>query len=146
MKNVAYTAFRLLVPLVAAIQPMASHATTYTYAGSGSTGVDPLSSTWTAGPNPFGFPTFVEPLQNNEFPTFKGGEGLTYATSLVFTYTGSDPQEFNDLLGSGLTHVATPNGAQWDTTYLSPNLGRVFGGRRRSARYRRYVQPAGCLH
>ena len=109
----------LLLCLLA--MPMAAQAASFTYTGSGSSGTDPLSGGWTAGPNTFGFPTFVEPLVNNEFPTFKGGNGLDYATSVVFTYTGSDPQDFNMLLGSGLTHVASPQGSTWDTTYLSPN-------------------------
>jgi hypothetical protein len=51
---------------------------------------------------------------------FKGGDGLADATSFTFTYTGSTANGFNMDLGSGLTHVQTPEGVQWNTTYISP--------------------------
>ena len=102
---------RIVVACSAILMPLAAQATDFTYAGSGSAGTDPASSNWTFGPNEFGFYTLVEPLQNNEFPTFKGAPGLDHATSLLFTYTGSVPDGFNMLLGSGVTHVASPQGS-----------------------------------
>ena len=102
------------------VAPLAAHATDFTFTGSGLSGTDPLGSGWTAGPNEFGFSTFVEPLTDNGFPTFKGGDGLADATSLTFTYTGTVPNGFNMELGSGLTHIASPQGTQWITTFLSP--------------------------
>ena len=102
------------------VAPLAAHATDFTFTGSGLSGTDPLGSGWTAGPNEFGFSTFVEPLTDNGFPTFKGGDGLADATSLTFTYTGTVPNGFNMELGSGLTHIASPQGTSWITTFLSP--------------------------
>jgi hypothetical protein len=108
-------------PLTAA--PLAAQAATasVTFTGSGTSGTDPLSGEWTAGPNDFGFSTFLEPpLDTGDMQVFQGGDGLADATSFTFTYTGTIKNAFNLDLGSGLTHVETPEGVQWITTYLSP--------------------------
>lgn len=101
--------------------PLAAHAASVTFTGSGTSGTDPLAGEWTAGPNDFGFSTFLEPsLNTGDMQVFNGGDGLADATSFTFTYTGSTANGFNMDLGSGLTHVASPEGTQWNTTYLSP--------------------------
>jgi hypothetical protein len=113
-------ALAAVLPLAIGAAPLA-HAASFTFTGSGASGMDPLAGEWTAGPNEFGFSTFLEPpLGTGDMQVFNGGDGLAFATSLTFTYTGATPNGFNMELGSGLAHVAFPQGDQWNTTFLSP--------------------------
>jgi hypothetical protein len=115
------TAMAALLLVAAPVAAHAAAAATFTFIGSGVSGSDPLAGAWTAGPNDFGFSTFLEPpLDTGDMQVFQGGDGLADATSFTFTYTGATSNPFNMNLGSGLTHVAFPEGDQWTTTYLSP--------------------------
>jgi hypothetical protein len=117
------SAFLAALPLALAAAPLAAHATDFTFTGTGSSGDDPLGGTWEAGPNTFGLPQFDEPLVNNEFPAFVAGDGLNFATSFTFTLTGGG-EGFDMLRGAGITHVASPQGTSWTTTFLSPTSVR----------------------
>jgi hypothetical protein len=120
VKNKALLA---VLPLVLLAAPIAAHATSFTFTGAGSSGDDPLGGTWEAGPNTFGLPQFDEPLANNQFPTFVAGDGLNFATSFTFTLTGGG-EGFDMSRGAGIAHVASPQGTQWVTTFLSPTSVR----------------------
>ena len=117
------SALLAVLPLGLLAAPLAAHATDFTFTGAGSTGADPLGGNWEAGPNTFGLPQFDEPLVNNAFPEFAAGGGLAFATSLTFTFTGGN-EGFDMLRGAGLTHVASPQGTGWTTTFLSPTSVR----------------------
>ena len=112
-----------VLPVSLFAAPLAAHATTLTFTGAGAGGADPLGGNWEAGANTFGLPQFDEPLVNNQFPEFEAGGGLAFATSFTFTITGGN-EGFDMLRGAGLTHVASPQGTSWITTFLSPTSVR----------------------
>jgi hypothetical protein len=113
----------LLAALPLLLAPLAAHAAQFTFTGTGSGGDDPLGGNWEAGANTFGLPQFDEPLVNNQFPEFQAGGGLAFATSFIFTLTGGG-EGFAMDRGAGLTHVASPQGTSWTTTFLSPTSVR----------------------
>ena len=126
MKNSvkAFAAALILSPLMALAVPAPASAANIMFSG-GVTGTDPLGGTYTAGPNdvtagpnPFGFPTWGETVVNNggDFPTFSG----TSAVAFLFTYTGSAANPFNTDFDTGMTQIGHPQGQSWDTIFLSP--------------------------
>jgi hypothetical protein len=114
----------ILSPVMALAAPSSAFAANILFSG-GVTGTDPLGGIYTAGPNavtagpnPFGFPTWGETVANNggDFPTFSG----TNAVAFIFTYTGSAPNTFNTSFDTGMTQIGHPQGQSWDTIFLSP--------------------------
>jgi hypothetical protein len=118
-------ALKAIVPLALLAAPLAAHAASSTFSGSGASGVDPAGEAWTAGPNFANFATFTEAFHDTPADTipsvFQGAGGLTSATSFTFTYTGSQKNPFNTDFDTGFTHVVVGGqGVTWDTTFLSP--------------------------
>jgi hypothetical protein len=120
LKNSALLA---ILPLGLLAVPISAQAADFTFTGAGSSGTDPLGGGWEAGPNVFGLPQFDEPLVDNQFPEFEAGGSLAFATSFTFTITGGN-EGFDMLRGAGITHVASPQGTSWTTTFLSPTSVR----------------------
>src|ERR1700722_3616635 len=118
-------ALAALLPASLALAPLSAHALNGTFSG-GATGTDPLGGTYVAGPNLAGFATWGEaPFTNGGAdPTFNPG-GLSngkgaFATSFIFTYTGSQALTLNTAFDTGFTQIGHPEGQAWDTTFLSP--------------------------
>jgi hypothetical protein len=115
-------ALKAIVPVALVAAPMAAHAASFTFTGSGASGVDPAGEAWTASPNFAGFATFTEAFHDAPADTidsvFQGAGGLTKATSFTFTYTGSQKNPFNTDFDTGFTHVASPQGTTWNTTFV----------------------------
>ncbi|WP_293386322.1 PEPxxWA-CTERM sorting domain-containing protein [Phenylobacterium sp.] len=118
---------RLAAALASAalLAPLAAHAAqpttaSFTFTGSGFSGTDPLAGAWTVFPESFG-PMLLDepPFGDGDMQVFQGGHGLADATSFTLTYTGSKPDAFDKTLGSGLTHVETPEGVTWKTKFIS---------------------------
>jgi hypothetical protein len=114
-----------LLPITLLAAPLAAQAAqstsaSFTFTGSGFSGTDPLAGAWTVSPENFG-PMLLDepPFGDGDMQVFVGGQGLADATSFTLTYTGSTPDAFDKALGSGLTHVETPEGVPWKTKFIS---------------------------